>query len=97
MIAEGFEEHLNYILDCIPDSNFKSEDETLAEKQEREFKMGQKKYRITMMFSATMNPSLEKLARKYLRCPAYISIGQPGSGKKEIEQKVEFIQESHKK
>jgi ATP-dependent RNA helicase DDX23/PRP28 len=27
MINEGFEEHLNYILDCIPDNNMKSEDE----------------------------------------------------------------------
>ena len=29
MIKEGFEEHLNYILDCIPDDNLKSEDEVI--------------------------------------------------------------------
>jgi ATP-dependent RNA helicase DDX23/PRP28 len=38
-----------------------------------------------MMFSATMIPEVEKLARKYLKCPAYISVGEPGSGKKEID------------
>lgn len=49
------------------------------------------------MFSATMTPVLEKLARKYLRCPSYISIGEPGIGKKEILQKIEFLQENQKK
>jgi ATP-dependent RNA helicase DDX23/PRP28 len=44
-----------------------------------------------------MTPPLEKLARKYLRCPSYISIGEPGTGKKEILQKVEFLQENQKK
>ena len=49
------------------------------------------------MFSATMNPSLEKLARKYLRCPSYISIGEPGAGKKQIEQQILFMEEHHKR
>ena len=104
MINEGFEEHLNYILDCIPDTNLKSEDEVripfiqkTAEEQELQCKLGQKKFRITMMFSATMTQTLEKLARKYLRCPSYISIGEPGIGKKEIVQKIEFLQENQKK
>jgi ATP-dependent RNA helicase DDX23/PRP28 len=65
--------------------------------QEIQCKLGQKKFRITMMFSATMTAQLEKLARKYLRCPSYISIGEPGIGKKEIVQKIEFLQENQKK
>jgi ATP-dependent RNA helicase DDX23/PRP28 len=32
-----------------------------------------------------------------LRHPAYISIGEPGSGKKEIEQRVFFMDEAQKK
>lgn len=97
MIKDGFEENLNYILDCIPATNMKSEDEKLVEEQEKECKLGIKSYRITMMFSATMTHQLEKLARKYLRCPSYISIGEPGAGKKEIEQRVEIVTENQKK
>jgi len=97
MIKENHEETLNKILDCIPQTNLKSEDEKVAEQQETECKNGDKLYRITMMFSATLTPQLEKLARKYLRCPSYISIGEPGQGKKDIEQKVEIVSESQKK
>ena len=97
MIKDGFEENLNYILDCIPSLNLKSEDEKLVEEQERESKLGLHSYRITMMFSATMTNQLEKLARKYLRCPSYISIGEPGAGKKEIDQRVEIVSENQKK
>ena len=37
------------------------------------------------------------MARKYLRAPAFISIGDVGSGKKDIEQRVMVISESQKK
>jgi ATP-dependent RNA helicase DDX23/PRP28 len=97
MIKENFEETLNFILDCIPSSNLKSADEKIAELEEKECKSGQKDYRITMMFSATMNPTLESLARKYLRCPAYISIGDPGQGKKNIKQSVYYLTEEYKR
>lgn len=49
------------------------------------------------MFSATMLPQIEKMARKYLRAPAFISIGEPGGGKKDIEQRVEFVSDSSKR
>ena len=49
------------------------------------------------MFSATMLPQIEKLARKYLRSPAFISIGEPGGGKKDIDQRIEFVTESQKR
>lgn len=82
MITDGFEENLKYILDCMPASvRIGSED----------------RQRTTVMFSATMISSLEKLARKYLTNAAYISIGEPGAGKKEIEQKVEFVKDHQKK
>jgi ATP-dependent RNA helicase DDX23/PRP28 len=97
MIKEGFEESVNFILDCIPVTNLKSNDEELIEEQEKESKLGGKNYRVTMMFSATMTSSLEKLARKYLRCPSYVTIGEPGSGKKSIIQKIEFTSEGRKR
>ncbi|XP_026192501.1 DEAD-box ATP-dependent RNA helicase 21 [Cyclospora cayetanensis] len=97
MIDLGFEEVVNAILDAIPTTNLKSQDEALALQQELQAKAGHRLYRLTQMFSATMPPALERLARKYLRAPSYISIGDPGAGKRAIEQRVEFISEARKK
>lgn len=44
-----------------------------------------------------MPSSVEKLAKKYLRAFCYISIGEPGGGKKDIDQKIEMISEGAKK
>ena len=48
-------------------------------------------YRRTMMFSATMPPAVERLARKYLRRPAYIYIGEVGKAADKIVQKIEWV------
>jgi len=40
---------------------------------------------VTHLFSATMPPQIEILAKKYLRAFCFISIGEPGGGKKDIE------------
>jgi len=97
MIDMGFETYVNQILDYIPASNMKSLDEDEALKQELEAMAGHRQFRITHMFSATMPPAVERLARKYLRCPAFISVGDPGAGKKSIEQRIEFLSEAQKK
>ena len=44
-----------------------------------------------MMFSATMPPACERLARKYLRRPAIVTIGVAGQAVDRVEQRVEFI------
>ncbi|ANQ08827.1 Snrnp protein [Plasmodium coatneyi] len=97
MMDMGFEESVHFILDKIPTSNLKSEDEALALQEEMMAKAGHRLYRLTQMFSATMPPAVERLSRKYLRAPAYISIGDPGAGKRSIEQKLEFTTEGKKK
>ncbi|VEV57943.1 ATP-dependent RNA helicase DDX23, putative [Plasmodium vinckei vinckei] len=97
MMDMGFEDAVHFILDNIPTSNLKSEDDALALQEEMMAKAGHRLYRLTQMFSATMPPSVERLSRKYLRAPAYISIGDPGAGKRSIEQKLEFITEGKKK
>ncbi|KAF4659658.1 hypothetical protein FOZ61_004595 [Perkinsus olseni] len=97
MIDMGFEGYVNEVLDRIPASNLKSLDEDEATEQEKTSKEGKKRYRITQMFSATMPTAVERLARKYLRCPAYISIGDPGAGKKDIEQRVLWTSEGNKR
>ncbi|GAW81372.1 ATP-dependent RNA helicase DDX23 [Plasmodium gonderi] len=97
MMDMGFEDSVHFILDRIPTSNLKSEDDALALQEEMMAKAGHRLYRLTQMFSATMPPAVERLSRKYLRAPAYISIGDPGAGKRSIEQKLEFITEGKKK
>ena len=53
--------------------------------------MGESIYRVTHLFSATFPDTIERIARKYMRSFCYISIGEPGGGKAEIDQRVEFI------
>lgn len=49
------------------------------------------------MFSATMIPEIEQLGKAYLAASfTYITIGEPGGGKKEIDQHVELIDEGSK-
>lgn len=59
-------------------TQMKDENEDVNEKQAKlsaESKDGESNYRTTVMFSATMAPEVEKLAKKYLRCPVIVSIG----------------------
>ena len=37
------------------------------------------------------------MAKKYLRAFCFISIGEPGGGKKDIEQRIELMNEANKK
>ncbi|RHY02030.1 hypothetical protein DYB37_001527 [Aphanomyces astaci] len=90
MIEEGFEDQVTGILDNMG-GLLKSENEAELEAQlstaDNEFK-----FRVTMMFSATMPNVVEKLAKTYLRHPAIIKIGDENSGKnKRIDQQVHFL------
>merc|ERR1712048_1271638 len=77
--------------------NMKTENEDDILQQELAAKSGHRKYRVTQMFSATMPPPVERMARQFLRCPSIISIGDPGHAKKDIEQRLESISEAKKK
>ena len=49
-------------------------------------------YRTTHMFSATFPPEVQKMAKKYLRAPATVQIGDQDSGKnKRIAQEIFFL------
>ncbi|KAI9852168.1 MAG: mRNA splicing protein prp28 [Thelocarpon superellum] len=92
MIDLGFEEPVNKILDALPVSNEKpdteeAEDATLMRKSLG----GKDRYRQTMMYTATMAPAIERIARKYLRRPATVTIGNIGEAVETVEQRVEFI------
>ena len=90
MIDLGFEEDVNFIMDNIS-TQLKDMDENIAELQvkslskEKISKSGEHVYRTTHLYSATMPHSIEKLAKKYLRAFCFISIGEPGGGKKDID------------
>lgn len=49
------------------------------------------------MFSATMPPPVERLAKKYLRRPAIVTIGVAGQAVDTVDQRVEFISSEEKK
>ncbi len=87
MVDMGFEPQVNFILDSLPVSNLKP-DSNVAED------LGQDavgRYRVTMLYSATMPPSVERMARVYLRRPATITIGNAGQAVASVEQIVEFV------
>uniref|UniRef100_A0A5B7A0F7 DEAD-box ATP-dependent RNA helicase 21 n=1 Tax=Davidia involucrata TaxID=16924 RepID=A0A5B7A0F7_DAVIN len=89
MIDMGFEPQVVGVLDAMPSSNLKpeNEDEELDEK---------KIYRTTYMFSATMPPAVERLARKYLRNPVVVTIGTAGKATDLITQHVNMMKDSEK-
>ncbi|KAJ6816393.1 DEAD-box ATP-dependent RNA helicase 21 [Iris pallida] len=89
MIDMGFEPQVMGVLDAMPSSNLKpeNEDEELDEKRI---------YRTTYMFSATMPPAVERLARKYLRNPVVVTIGTAGKATDLITQHVIMVKDSEK-
>jgi ATP-dependent RNA helicase DDX23/PRP28 len=92
MIDQGFEEPLTKILEALPVSNEKpdTDDAENAQLMSR-FVGGKDRYRQTMMYTATMPPLVEKIAKKYLRRPAIVTIGNAGEAVDTVEQRVEFI------
>lgn len=96
MIDLGFTPQIETILDAMG-GYLKSENEKEAYEQEVEdlknIPNHVPKYRLTAMFSATMSPEVQRIARKYLRHPAVVSIGESdGGGKnKRIDQRVIFL------
>jgi len=90
MIDLNFEPQIIKILDCMPSSNLKPEKEEEVDEK--------RIYRQTIMFSATMPVKVEMLAKKYLRHPVFISIGdRKGKVNENIEQRIEFLKENKKK
>ena len=91
MIDMGFEGQVMQVLDAMG-GLLKSEDESLLEQQVSQAAQGEAVYRVTAMFSATMSPEVERIAKTYLRHPAIIKIGDEDSGKnKRITQQIEYL------
>ncbi|USP75358.1 uncharacterized protein yc1106_02632 [Curvularia clavata] len=93
MIDMGFEEPVNKILEALPVNNEKPDDETAEDASV----MRRDMYRQTMMYTATMPPALERIAKKYLRRPAIVTVGNLGEATETVEQRAEFIQGEEKR
>uniref|UniRef100_A0AC34QDQ4 RNA helicase n=1 Tax=Panagrolaimus sp. JU765 TaxID=591449 RepID=A0AC34QDQ4_9BILA len=98
MLDMGFEQDVNAILEFIPVSNLKpdTDDAENVETLLANFNTKQK-YRQTVMFTATMSPPVERLARQYLRRPAVVNIGTVGKPTERVEQVVYMITEERKR
>jgi ATP-dependent RNA helicase DDX23/PRP28 len=92
MIDLGFEESVNKILDALPVGNEKPDTDAAEDAQAMSRHLGGKdRYRQTMMYTATMPAAVEKIAKKYLRRPAIVTIGNIGEAVETVEQRVEFV------
>ncbi|KAF6213821.1 hypothetical protein GE061_011543 [Apolygus lucorum] len=98
MIDMGFEPDVQKILDFMPVTNLKPDNEDA----EDEAKLlanyhSKKKFRQTVMFTATMPAAVERLARTYLRRPAVVYIGSIGKPTERTEQIVYMMSEQDKR
>ncbi|XP_044268802.1 probable ATP-dependent RNA helicase DDX23 [Tribolium madens] len=98
MIDLGFEADVQKILEYMPVTNLKPDSE---EAEDSKIILAnynsKKKYRQTVMFTATMPPAVERLARTYLRRPAVVYIGSIGKPTERVEQIVHIMTENDKR
>ncbi|KAJ3428359.1 hypothetical protein M0812_25992 [Anaeramoeba flamelloides] len=74
----------------------KTEEEKIKEAESSFKEISEFKYRQTFMFTATMSTSLERIAKKFLRSPVIIRVGDPGTTVNTIKQTVLFIKKTQK-
>ncbi|EED93143.1 U5 small nuclear ribonucleoprotein, RNA helicase, partial [Thalassiosira pseudonana CCMP1335] len=101
MIDLGFAPQIEQILDAMG-GKLKSENETEAYEQERKdleiLGKAVPSHRLTAMFSATMPSEVERIAKRYLRHPVIVQIGDQDSGKNaRITQRVLYLSSSKQK
>ena len=97
MVNLGFEADLTFILDKLPSEAMEGEDQGEQMDVDGETMVKKGRNRVTTLFSATMPPPVERLAKKYLKRPAIITIGEAGRAVDTVEQNVEFVQGDEKK
>ncbi|UXI18612.1 hypothetical protein NH340_JMT04555 [Sarcoptes scabiei] len=98
MIDMGFEADVQKILDHMPVTNLKPDNEDAEDGDKLMARMATgNRYRQTVMFTATMPPAIERLARSYLRRPATVYIGSVGKPTERTEQIVFMVTESEKR
>ena len=101
MIDMGFEPQVVKVLEAMPAAALKPADVDIDEivaSSPNSSNDGVKKsiYRTTYMFSATMPPAVERLARTYLRRPVVVTIGRAGRATDNVTQRVVMVKENEK-
>ena len=97
MLDMGFEKDILTIMDDMG-SLLKSEEEDVAMMQADNAIQGDAIVRVTSMFSATMSPDVERIAKGYLRHPTIVKIGDEDTNKNDrIEQLILPMKENAKK
>jgi ATP-dependent RNA helicase DDX23/PRP28 len=96
MIDMDFETDINRILEEMPASNLRPEDE-LEETSNGSDNNKEVIYRQTTMFSATMPLELEQIATKYLRRRIVVTIGEVGKAVQRIEQSLQYVKSENEK
>jgi len=98
MINMGFEVDVKRILEFIPVTNLKPDNEEAEDSSKIMSNFAsKKKFRQTVMFTATMAPTLEQLARTYLRRPATVYIGSVGKPHEKVKQIILMCSEQEKR
>jgi len=98
MIDMGFEPDVQKILEHMPITNAKPDSEEAEDIATLTANWQTKnKYRQTVMFTATMPPAVERLARTYLRRPATVYIGSVGRPVERTEQVCHLMKENDKR
>lgn len=97
MVNLGFEADLTFILDKLPSEAMEGEEQGEHMDIDGETMVKKGRNRVTTLFSATMPPPVERLAKKYLKKPAIITIGEAGRAVDTVEQNVEFVQGDEKR
>ncbi|OAF71085.1 hypothetical protein A3Q56_01120, partial [Intoshia linei] len=98
MIDMGFETDVQRLLNLLPVSNQKPDTED-AEDEEILLKNynTRSKFRQTVMFTATMPPAVERMAKNYLRRPVVVQIGSINKPTERTKQVVFLIEPSKKR
>lgn len=93
MIDLGFEPQVMDVLAAMPSSNMKpwEEEEEAAVHGDTD-----RVYRTTYMFSATMPPAVERIAKRYLRRPVTVTVGSAGRATDNVVQRVEWVEKKQK-
>jgi len=98
MIDMGFEPEVQKILEYMPVTNVKPDTEAAEDEHTLKQNWQSKdKYRQTVMFTATMPPTVERLAKSYLRRPAIVYIGSIGKPVDRVKQRIYYLSEAAKR
>jgi len=98
MIDMGFEPDVQKILEHMPVTNQKPDNDDAEDESKLMANFNSKnKFRQTVMFTATMPPAVERLARTYLRRPVVVYIGSAGKPVERTEQIVYMVSENEKR